>query len=217
MPKKKHSKIRILIADDHAVVREGLKRIIEANSDMVVIQEASHGQETMNIIRKRNLDVVVLDITLPGISGVEILKMVKSEGIKLPILILSMHSEEQYAIRVLKAGAAGYLTKESAPEQLVKAIRKVHNSGKYITPSLAERLAFLLEGDRGKLPHETLSDREYQVLRLIALGKSLKEIAEHLTLSAKTISTYRARILEKMKMENNAQLVHYALREGLVD
>lgn len=209
--------IRILIADDHAVVREGLKRIIADTSDMVVVEEASQGQDILEKIRKQSLDVVVLDITLPGVGGIEILKMVKREQINVPILILSMHPEEQYAVRVLKAGAAGYLTKESAPEQLVKAIRKVHNQGKYITPSLAEKLAFDLETDREKPPHEMLSDREYQVMRMIAKGQSLKQIAEKLRLSVKTISTYRSRILEKMNLKNNAEIIHYAMQKSLID
>lgn len=208
--------INILIADDHAVVREGLKRIIAETSDLKVAGEACHGQEVLDMVRTKHWDVVVLDITLPGLSGIEILKTLKMEKPKLPILILSMHPEDQYAIRVLRAGAAGYLTKDSAPDQLVEAIRKVFQRGKYITPSIAEKLAYDLERDDQGLPHEKLSDREYQVLCMIASGKSLSQIAEEISLSIKTISTYRARILAKMKMNNNAELIHYAIEKQLL-
>ena len=209
--------IKILIADDHPVVRKGLKEIIEEIPDMAVHGEASNGQETLEKVGKSDFDIVVLDISMPGISGLDILKQLKSEKPELSILVLSMYPEEQYAVRVLRAGASGYLTKESAPEELIAAIRKASKGGKYISSSLAEKLAFDLETDAERPLHETLSDREYQVMRMIASGKTGKEIAEELFLSVKTISTYRARILEKMEMKSNAELIHYALKHGLVE
>jgi two-component system, NarL family, invasion response regulator UvrY len=209
--------IKVLIADDHAVVREGLKQILAGTSDMNVIQEASNGQEVLDKVRVNPVDVVVLDISMPGRSGLDTLMQLKREHPALPVLVLSMHSEDQFAVRILKAGARGFLTKETAPDQLVSALRKVVTGGKYISPTLAEKLAFDLRTDNSKAPHEILSDREYEVLCLIALGKSVREIAEKLSLSIKTISTYRARILEKMKMRTNAQLTHYGIRNGLVD
>lgn len=209
--------IKILIADDHTVVREGLKQIISEIPDMTIADEAVDGHEVLNKALRNNYDVVVLDITLPGINGLNVLKQIKDHKAKLPILVLSMHSEEQYALRVIKAGAAGYLTKESASDELVAAIRKVSSGRKYITPSLAERMAYNLEIDTEKSPHESLSDREYEVLCLIATGKTVKEISERLFLSVKTVSTYRARILEKMNMKNNAGLTYYAIKQGLVE
>ncbi len=209
--------IRILIADDHAIVRKGLKQIISETQDMVVADEAGDGQEVLNKVRKNGFDMVLLDISMPGRTGLDILRELRAEKPKMPILVLSMYPEEQYAVRVLRAGASGYLTKESAPDELIAAIRRVSLGKKYITPSLAERLALDLDVDSEKPLHETLSDREYQVLCLIASGKTVGEIAEKLSLSAKTISTYRARILEKMNMKNNAELTHYALQHKLVD
>ena len=209
--------IKILIADDHPVVRKGLKEIIEEIPDMAVHGEASNGQETLEKVGKSDFDIVVLDISMPGISGLDILKQLKSEKPELSILVLSMYPEEQYAVRVLRAGASGYLTKESAPEELIAAIRKASKGGKYISSSLAEKLAFDLETDAERPLHETLSDREYQVLRMIASGKTGKEIGEELFLSVKTVSTYRARILEKMEMKSNAELTHYAIKHGLVE
>lgn len=209
--------IKILIADDHAIVREGLKQILLESPDLVVIAEASTGQEVLDKAVKNDLDLVVLDISMPGRGGMDILKEIKSLKPKLPVLILSMYPEEQYAVRVLKSGASGYLTKESAPVELVKAIRQISQGKKYISPSLAEKLAVDLEVSSDKLPHETLSDREYQVMCMIASGKTLKEIADGLSLSIKTISTYRSRILEKMNMKTNAELTHYAVKNSLVD
>ena len=209
--------IKILIADDHAVVREGLKQIIAEMSDMVISDEASTGHEVLAHVRDNEYDVVVLDISMPGGDGLNILKQIKRERPKLAVLVLSMHPEEQYAVRVLKAGAAGYLTKESAPDELISAIRRVSTGRKYVSSFLAEKLAFDLESDQEKTLHETLSDREYQVMCMIASGKRTKEIAEELCLSIKTISTYRSRILEKMRMKNNAELTHYAIKEGLVE
>ena len=209
--------IKILIADDHPVVRKGLKEIIEDIPDLAVRGEASTGHEALEKVRKGDFDLVVLDISMPGINGLDILKQLKDEKPKLPVLVLSMYPEEQYAVRVLRAGASGYLTKESAPEELITAIRKASKGRKYISSSLAEKLAFDLETGAGRPLHETLSDREYQVMRMIASGKTGKEIGEELFLSIKTISTYRARILEKMEMKSNAELTHYALKHGLVE
>ena len=209
--------IKILIADDHTIVREGLKQILMETSDMVVAAEAANGQEVLDKIGNDDFDVVVLDIAMPGRSGLDILKELRSNKLKLPILVLSMYPEDQYALRVLRAGADGYLTKESAPNDLITAIRKVYAGKKYISPVLAEKLAFGLDADAAKPPHELLSDREYQVMCRIASGKTVKEIADELFLSVKTISTYRARILEKMGMKNNAELTHYAIQNRLVD
>lgn len=209
--------IRVLIADDHPIVREGLKQIIAETSDMVVANEASNAQEVLDKVWESDYSVVLLDISMPGRSGLDILKQLKSERPELPVLILSVHPEEQYAVRVLRAGASGYLTKESAPDELIAAIRKVSLGRKYVSSSLAEKLAFDLEIEAEKPLHETLSDREYQVLCMIAKGKTVKEIAKELSLSVKTISTYRSRILEKMRMNNNAQLTHYAIKNRLVE
>lgn len=209
--------IKILIADDHPVVRKGLKEIIEETPGMMVGDEASNGQETIEKVRESDFDIVLLDISMPGRSGLEIIKELKSEKPDLSVLILSMHPEEQYAVRVLKAGASGYLTKESAPDELITAIRKASIGRKYISSSLAEKLAFDLEIDAEKPLHETLSDREYEVMRMIASGKTISEIAKKLFLSVKTISTYRSRILEKTGMKSNAELTHYALKNRLVE
>ena len=209
--------IKILIADDHPVVRKGLKEIIEVTPDISVHGEASNGQETLEKVRKSDFDIVVLDISMPGRSGLDVLKQLKSEKPELSVLVLSMYPEEQYAVRVLRAGASGYLTKESAPEELLAAIRKASIGRKYISASLAEKLAFDLEIDAERPLHETLSDREYEVMWMIASGKTVKEIGEELCLSVKTVSTYRSRILEKMKMKSSAELIHYALKDGLVE
>jgi DNA-binding NarL/FixJ family response regulator len=209
--------IKILVADDHAIVREGLKQILVETADMVVADEATTGNEVLEKVWDNEYDVVILDISMPGRDGVDIVKQIKGHKPQLPILVLSMHPEEQYAVRVLKAGAAGYMTKESAPVDLITAIRRVATGRKYISSSLAEKLAFNLERDATKPRHETLSDREYQVLCMIASGKRVQEIAEELCLSVKTVSTYRARILEKMKMKNNAELMRYAIKHELVE
>jgi len=209
--------LRILIADDHPVVRQGLRQTIAETSDMVVVDEASNGWEVLSKVRASSYDVVLLDISMPGRSGLDILKELKDERPGLPVLILSIHPEEQYALRAFKAGASGYLTKESAPDELVAAIRKISTGGKYISSSLAEILASELGTSDKELPHKTLSDREYQVMRVIALGKTVTEIAEELSLSVKTVSTYRSRILEKMKMKNNSEITYYAVKNRLVD
>jgi two-component system, NarL family, invasion response regulator UvrY len=209
--------IKIIIADDHPIVRAGMKQIISEASDMSVADEASDGRQLLHKIRTENFDVVILDITMPHIDGLDVLKQLKIEKPKLPVIILSIHPESQYALRVLKAGSSGYVTKTSAPDELINAIRKVHRGGKYISPSIAEKLAFQLEADFEEMPHEALSDREYQVLCMLASGKTVTEIADELALSVKTVSTYRSRILEKMDMKNNAELIHYAVQNKLVD
>ena len=209
--------IKILVVDDHVIVREGLKKILLDTPDMVVADEASNGQEVTKKIWDNDYDLILLDISLPGRSGLDVLKQLKCTKPEVPILILSVHPEQQYALRSLKAGAAGYLTKQSAPDELIGAIRKVAKGRKYITSSIAEKLAFELEVDSRELPHETLSDREYQVMCMIGSGKTVKEIAETLSLSVKTTSTHRTHILNKMQMKNNAQLTHYAIKNALVD
>ena len=209
--------IRILIADDHEVVRKGLRQVIEETSDLVVTGEASNGHEVLEKIRKNDHDLVVLDIGLPDISGLDVLKQVKIECPQLPVVILSIYPEEQYAVRALKAGASGYLTKESASDELITAIRKVYDGRKYVSTTLAERLAKELEAGADKLPHETLSDREYQVMRMIALGKTIKDISEEINLSPKTVSTYRSRIFEKMTIKTNEELIRYAIDNHLID
>jgi DNA-binding NarL/FixJ family response regulator len=208
--------IKILITDDHAIVRRGLRQILSETSDIVVGDEAENAHQLLELLPKNDYGVLVLDISLPGRSGFDILKQVKTLRPKLPILIHSMHSEEQFAVRALKAGASGYITKESAPEELIKAIRKVHAGGRYVSATLGEKLALGLVEDSSKAPHETLSDREYQVMYLIASGKMSKDIAQELSLSVKTVSTYRARVLEKMKMKTNADLTRYAIHNNLV-
>jgi DNA-binding NarL/FixJ family response regulator len=208
--------IKILIADDHTIVREGLKQILADTADMVVAGEAANGREVLERVRSEDWDVVLLDLAMPGNDGLDTLKELKLEKPKLPVLVLSIYPEEQYAVRLLKAGASGYLTKESAPEELIAAIRKVSNHGKYVSPSLAEKLAFYLETDRERPIHETLSDREYKVMLLIASGKTVTEISEEIALSVKTVSTYRARALAKLRMKNNSEFTYYALKHGLV-
>lgn len=207
--------IRILIADDHAIVRRGLKQILAESDDMAVTGEAESGLEAIRLARQGEWDIVLLDISMPDRNGIDTLKQLKKENPKLAVLMLSMHREDEYAMRALKAGASGYLNKQSAPEELVTAIRHVACGRKYISPELAEQLANSIGEDVERPPHETLSDREYQTLCLIASGKTLTEIAAQLALSVKTVSVYRARLLEKMKFKNNAELTHYAMKNGL--
>jgi two-component system, NarL family, invasion response regulator UvrY len=209
--------IRVLIADDHVIVRKGLTQIVSDTPDVMVVGEAGNGHDVLGFVREHDCDVVLLDIAMPGKDGLDTLKELKIIKPLLPVLVLSMYPEEQYAVRLLKAGASGYLTKESAPEELVAAIRKVSSRGKYISASLGEKLAFLLDSGGGEqLPHEQLSDREFQVMLLIAGGKTASIVAEEMCLSVKTVSTYRARALRKMGMRNNAEFAFYAMKEGLL-
>jgi two-component system, NarL family, invasion response regulator UvrY len=209
--------IKILIADDHTIVREGLKQILAETDDMMVAGEATNGHEVLEMVRKEDWDLVLLDLAMPGKDGLDTLKELKQEKPKLPVLILSIYPEEQYAVRLLKAGASGYLTKESAPDELIAAIRKVSQKGKYVSASLGEKLAFYVEADGAQPNHELLSDREYKVMLLIASGKTVTEIADQMFLSVKTVSTYRVRALKKMGMRNNAEFMYYALKHGLLE
>jgi DNA-binding NarL/FixJ family response regulator len=208
--------MRVLIVDDHAIVRRGLKALLSDELPEAAFGEASDAQQALKEMRRGKWDVALLDITLPGKSGLELLKELKAARPKLPVLVLSAHPEDQFALRALKAGAEGYLTKDSAPEELVKAIRKVLAGGRYVSPTLAEKLASNVRKDFTRLPHETLSDREYEIMCLIGSGKTVTEIAGDLSLSVKTISTYRTRVLEKLGVKNSAAIVQYAVRNGLV-
>lgn len=209
--------LKILIADDHAIVREGLKQILAETADMVVAGEATNGQEVLELVRKKDFDLVLLDLAMPEKDGLDTLKELRLEKPNLPVLVLSIYPEEQYAVRVLKAGASGYLTKESAPDDLIAAIRKVSQKGKYVSQSLGEKLASYLTADPDQPAHELLSDREYRVMLMIASGKTVTEIAEAIFLSVKTISTYRVRALRKMGMKNNAEFAYYAIKHGLLE
>ncbi len=208
--------MKILIADNHRIVREGIKHILSEMPDVIAMDEAGNGQEVLQKAWESDYDIILLDISMPGRSGLEILKQLKNGRPSLKILVLSMYPEDHYAVRAIKAGAFGYLTKESDPDELLEAVRKISTGRKYISSSLAETLARHLETGYEKLPHETLSDREFEVMCKIASGKTVKEIAVELSLSAKTISTYRTRILCKTGMKNNAQLTHYTIRNQLV-
>ena len=208
--------ISVLIADDHTVVRQGLKEILSHDAQLRVVGEATNGDEVLRLVESLRIDALVLDISMPGKNGLDVLKELKRTHPSLPVLVLSMHPEDQFAIRILRAGAAGYVTKESAPDELIGALRKVCAGGKYVSPQLAEKLAIFIEQEKSGPLHEQLSDREYQVLRMLALGKTVSEIADELLLSVKTISTYRTRVLEKMKMSTNAELTRYALQHQLV-
>jgi two-component system, NarL family, invasion response regulator UvrY len=209
--------MRFLIADDHAVVRRGLREMLAEEFPGAVFAEAANGAEALACVRQQDWDCVVLDISMPGRNGLEALKEIRAEYPKLPVLVLSAHPESQYAFRVLKAGASGYMTKDHAPDELVGAVKKVLAGGKYITAALAEKLAENLQTDTGRPPHELLSDREFQVLGMITDGKALKEIAAELALSEKTVSTYHARLLAKMKMRSDVELARYAIAHGLVE
>lgn len=209
--------IKIIIVDDHAVVRKGLKQIIEETPDLVVADEASSGFELMEKIRQKRYDVILLDISMPGKDGLDTLKELKNGKFDSPVLVFTVYPEEQYALRVLKAGAAGYINKECEPEELIEAIRKVSQGRKYISPDLAELLASNLDSASEQSLHDALSDREFQVMCMIASGKTVKDIAKELYLSINTISTYRIRILEKMNMKSNAEITHYAIKNRLVE
>ena len=211
------SLIRILIADDHAIVRAGLKQFIVGEKDMVVSGEAADGMETLACVRKGECDVVLLDISMPGKNGIDTLRQLKRSRPDLPVLILSAYCEQQFAVSLLRAGASGYISKESASEQLVTAIRTVIGGGKYVSPGVAQVLVSDLSSDTDKPLHATLSKREFQIFYRLASGESVSRIAEELFLSVKTVSTYRARILEKMQMSSNADLTYYAVKNNIID
>jgi two-component system, NarL family, invasion response regulator UvrY len=208
--------IKVFIADDHAIVRRGLKQIISETSDMLIAGEAGSGEELLEKIFRNRYDVVLLDISLPGRSGIEVMKQLSKKKSKMPVLMLSIYPEEQYALRALKAGASGYLTKESAPEELVIAIRKIHHGEKYVSASLLDQLITQFDVYHERPAHMILSDREYQVMCLFASGKRAAEIAEQLSLSIQTVSTYKARILDKMEMHTIAEIVRYAVVYNLI-
>jgi DNA-binding NarL/FixJ family response regulator len=207
--------MNILIVDDHAVIHQGLRRILEDAFEETTFGDARGSQQAFDLIDREHWDVVILDVELPGRGGLEVLKHIRADRPKLPVIIFSMHSEEQFAVRAFKAGASGYLAKESAPSQLVQAIRKVIGGGRYLSQDLAEKLAAGLDVDLSRPPHEILSDREFGVLRMIAAGKSTTEIAAELSLSVKTVSTYRTRILEKLHLKASAELIRYGVNHGL--
>ena len=209
--------MRILIADDHPIVRHGLKQVLASDPDLVVVGEAANGDEALALARAVEWDVAILDFSMPGRSGFDLLDDLKREFPGRPVLVLSIHAEQLHAARVLKAGGAGYITKESAPQELTKAVRKVAGGGKYVSASLAELLASELASDAGRQLHERLSDREYRVMWLLATGKQINEIAKEMVLRPSTVSTYRTRILRKLGLRNNAELVHYAVRQQLVE
>lgn len=209
--------IRLVIADDHTIVRQGLKQLLSSSKDLVVAGEAQNGFEVLTLVRELDFDLLLLDMSMPGKSGIELISQVRAERPRLKILVLSMHEEEQYAVRAIKAGAAGYLTKESASDQLVSAIRRVASGGAFITPAVAEQLALAAMPQVDGPPHGTLSNREYQVFQMIVSGRSISDIADTLSLSVKTISTHKARILQKMGLSGTADLVRYAIEHRLVD
>ena len=209
--------VRIVLADDHAIVREGLKRIVGDVSDFQVVGEAADGTAVMQAVRELEFDVLVLDLSMPGRSGMELIKLVKAEKPKLRILVLSMHQETQYAVRAIKSGASGYLTKESAPAQLEQAIRKIAGGGAYISAEVAEQLALGAMPGSDTLPHESLSDREFEVFRLLVAGDAVSDIAHQLNLSVKTVSTHKANLMQKLGLSNQTELVRYALKHGLAD
>lgn len=209
--------VKILVVDDHAVVRRGLRQILAETQDLHVGGEASTAAEAMEKVRAERWDVIMLDVGLAGKSGLDVIADIRKLRPEARVLVLTMFSEEQYAVRAIRAGAAGFLTKESAPEKLVEAVRKVASGGRFITPELAETLASMVAGEGSGKPHERLSNREFEILKLIGSGKTVSEIAEDLTLSVKTVSTHRTRILAKMDMKTNAELTHYAVKNGLVD
>lgn len=209
--------IKVLVADDHAVVRRGLRQILAETVDIHVGGEAATAADVLRLVRTERWDVVVLDINLPGGNGLEVLGEIKKEKPQLPVLILTVYSEEQYAVRSIKAGAAGFLTKESAPDKLVEAVRKLASGGRFVTAEVAEALASIVAGEAKGVAHERLSDREFEVMRMLASGKTVSQVAQELSLSVKTVSTHRTRILQKMCMKTNAELMHYAVKNHLVE
>ncbi len=209
--------IRIFIADDHPLIRKGLKEIFEEEDDMKIVGNASSANEALSEIDKSKPDVLVTDLSMPGRSGLDLINDLKRLFPKLPVLILTMHPEERFAVRALKTGAFGYLTKDTSPEELVKAVRKIATGGKYITPTLAEKLAMELDRELGRMPHEDLSDREFQIMRMIARGIKVSEIAKELSISTRTVATYRLRILSKMNLKSNADIVLYAHDNQLLE
>ncbi len=209
--------IRVLIADDHSLIREGFKKLFEKEKDIEVAGEAENADEVLRFLRQKKCDIVVLDIAMPGKSGLDLLEEIRREWKGLPVLILTIYPEERFAVRALKSGASGYITKESAPLELVKAVRRVAEGKRYISLSLGEKLASEISGDSDKLPHERLSAREFQVFLMIARGKSVEAISAELHLSKSTVNTYRQRVLEKMRLSSNAEIIHYAAKNGLVD
>jgi len=209
--------IRIVIADDHAIVREGLKRIVSAADDMELVGEAADGTEVMQRVRELSFDVLMLDLSMPGRSGMELIKLVHAEKPRLRILVLSMHQELQYAVRAIKSGASGYLTKESAPALLEQAIRKLAGGGAFISAEVAEQLALGAMPGNETLPHESLSNREFEVFRLLVAGVSVTDIGLQLKLSVKTVSSHKANLTHKMGLQNQSELIRYALRHGLID
>ena len=209
--------IKAIVCDDHPIFREGLKKIIGQSRDITIADEVNDGTALMEKAEAHRYDLVILDISLPGVNGLDVLKDLRRAGHEMPVLILSMHPEEQYAVRALRAGASGYVAKASVPEELLAAIRKVAAGRKYVSPSLAEQLASELDGSADKPPHEKLSDREFQIMRLIASGRKVKEIAADLHLSPATVGTYRARILSKLGLQSNAELIHYTIENKLLE
>jgi two-component system, NarL family, invasion response regulator UvrY len=209
--------IRLLIVDDHAIVRHGLRQVVSESADIVVSAEAGNSQDAVRMLREQEFDMVLLDISLPDKNGIETLKLIKRDKPSLPVIMLTMHAEDEFGVRALKAGASGYLTKQSAHDQLLNAVRQVAAGRRYISQDLAEELVRNIGEPQGKLPHELLSDREFDTLRMLASGKSLSEIAQMFSISPKTVSVYRTRLLEKMRLKNNAEIAHYAVKNGLID
>lgn len=209
--------IRILITDDHPIVREGLRIILGTCQDMMVVGEAANGIEALHMIPLCNPDVALVDISMPGMSGIELISRIRAEHPQLPVLVLSMHQEEQFAVRALKLGASGYLTKDCAPEQLAEAIRKVVEGGRYITPGVADALASSIMPAQAETPHQTLSNREFQIFRMLAGGQSVNDVAHALSLSANTVSTHKRRLMDKLGIDNNAGLVRYAVSHQLIE
>jgi DNA-binding NarL/FixJ family response regulator len=208
--------IKVLVADDHAIVRRGLRQILAETQDILVGGEAATAVQVLELVREQRWTVVILDIGLPGGSGLELLGQIRKERPDLPVLVLTVHPEDQYGVRAIRAGAAGFLTKESAPERLIEAVRKVAGGGRYVSAELAETLASVVAGESRGAPHERLSDREFEILKMMASGKTVSEVARELSLSVKTVSTHRTRILKKMGMKTNAELTTYAVRNGIV-